>query len=185
MDYPKGTEHLKPYLETYAKSVVSHVLHGINSPVNTRTETPLFAAIYLYNNMMDKYDKMITLMEKYYGKNGHGIILSIVIKNDMGFDHVATFWSERSVGLSQPFFSSLENCDDKYIKYFLEDTKFLRLSKDGLKDQFTINSIKKYCPRLVEIGFGYPKFAKLMSKAYESTGEELYLTSDAKDIFLF
>lgn len=185
MDFPKGTEHLKPYVETYQKQIFGHILHGVNAPVDARRETPMFAAIYLFNGMTEQFEKMLTLMEKYYGKNGYAIILSIVLKNDMGIDNVKRFWSERGVGLSQSLFAGFEDCDEKYIRYFLEDAKFLRLSKVGLKDQFVINSIKKYCIRLLTIGFTYPKFAKLLAQAYSSTGEESYLTSDAKDIFLF
>lgn len=185
MDFPKGTEHLKPYVETYQKQIFGHILHGVNAPVDARRETPMFAAIYLFNGMSEQFEKMLTLMEKYYGKNGYAIILSIVLKNDMGFDHVKRFWSERGVGLSQSVFASFEDCDEKYIRYFLEDSKFLRLSKEGLKDQFVINSIKKYGKRLITIGFEYPKFSKILAIAYASTGDDIFLTSEAKDIFLF
>ena len=185
MEYPKGTEHLKTHLETFPKQIFGHILHGVNAPLDLRRETPSIAAIYLFNGMTDQFEKMITLMEKYYGKNGYAILLSIVLKNDMGFDYVKRFWSERGVGLSQQIFAAFEDCDEKYIRYFLEDVKFLRISKEGLKDQFVINSIKKYCIRLLTIGFTYPKFAKLLAQAYSATGEESYLTSDAKDIFLF
>ena len=39
--------------------------------------------------------------------------------------------------------------------------------------------------RLIELGFEYPKFSKVMSQLYAETGDDVFLIAETRDIFLF
>ena len=44
---------------------------------------------------------------------------------------------------------------------------------------------KKNAMRLIELGFEYPKFSKVMSQLYAETGDDVFLIAETRGIFLF
>ncbi len=183
---PKGLEKFEKILTKYTlKEALGMTYKGINSPIDFRKEASSFAAIAYFNNEMELYDKFIILMEKYVGKYGKSTIMKLAVDNDMGVDIVAGFWSSRNVHFSHNFITSLKDCDEKYIRFFLSTDKLIRLSKRELLDSTVRAWIKADGMRLLEIGQEYPKFAKVMLKAYDETGDDMYLPSDVKEMFLF
>ncbi len=181
--FPKGTERLEKYVnETSQNLIFKHITRNV---MNTRLDTPLFATILLRNDLTAAYERMLGYMDKFYGKHGRTVILSLVIKNDMGLDHVKTLWSERSVRLTSNLFTPIPECDEKYIRFFIEDPKFLRLAREEFRKPFNAQYIEQYLTRLLNIGFEYPKFLKLMGVLYKETENPIFLPPEAKDIFVF
>lgn len=181
--FPKGTERLEKYVnETSQNLIFKHITRNV---LNTRLDTPLLATIMLRNDLTASYERMLALMDKFYGKSGREVILSLVLRNDMGMDHVKNLWAERSVGISSNILVAIEVCDEKYIRFFLDDPKFLRLAKKEFAKKYVLDNVKKYAMRLIELGFTYPKFSKVMSQLYAETGDDVFLTAETKDIFLF
>ncbi len=181
---PKGFEKFEKVLQKEdLKMMLGYAYSGINIPIDYRQESPSLAAIALFNEEYVIYERFIKLMHKHVGKYGASIIMKMLIENDMGIYKVSEMWADRNIKISHNFIKSLTNCDEKYIRYFLETDKFLRLSKHSLRDPFVITWIKKYAPRLIEVGFEYPKVVTLFIKIYKETEEEMFLPDEVKDIF--
>lgn len=156
--FSQGTERLEKYVtETPQAIIFKHIARNV---FNTRLETPLLATIMFRNDLTALHERMLTLMNKFYGKSGRGVILSLVIRNDMGMDHVKNLWSERSVGISSNILVSIETCDEKYIRFFLDDPKFLRLAKKSLQRKYALDNVKKKCNEAYRIGFRISKIFK-------------------------
>lgn len=181
--FSQGTERLEKYVtETPQAVIFKHINRNV---LNTRLETPLLTTIMLRNDLTASYERMLALMDKFYGKSGRGVILSLVIRNDMGRDHVKNLWPERSVGISSNILVSIETSDEKYIRFFLDDPKFLRLAKKEFAKKYVLDNVKKNAMRLIELGFEYPKFSKVMSQLYAATGDDVFLIAETRGIFLF
>jgi hypothetical protein len=103
----------------------------------------------------------------------------------MGIEVVEEMWNDRNVQVSYNFISALKECDEKYIRFFLGTDKLLSRAKKEFADISVRAWIRMNGMRLLKIGFEFPKFANLFNKLYEETGDELFLSEEAKEMFLF
>lgn len=134
---------------------------------------------------MDIYDKFIKLMNIHYGKHGISVIMKMYIENDMGLGYVKEAWNDRNVNISYNFIQALSDCDEKYIHFFMQSDKFLRLAKKDFLNTSIRSWIKDNSPRIITIGFEYPKVAELFIKIFNETKDEMFLSNETKDIFVF
>jgi hypothetical protein len=105
----------------------------------------------------------------------------------MPVENIEKFWKERSAGITTNLIKLFVDCDEKYIKFFISDEKFLRLMKVGSNDGYIRSILKDFGNRLFTIGFESqnPAFLKACAISYKNSGETFFLPPAAKEIFLF
>lgn len=159
--------------------------HSITvADIHLRTSLPYIAFLYKFNNMDNHYNDFIELMDKHYGENGNDIILDYAILNEMDLNYVDTLWQNKSVTLSRPTIEVTKNVDEKYIRFFIENDKFVSQLKKLIESKVFIDTLKS-SPRFITIGHQYPKFSKLLVDAFNISNDTAFLPNEAQDIFLF
>ena len=183
---PKGLERLEPHFKRYTlKDAYNFTFKGINVPFDYRRETPNFAAIALFNGEDRLYELLVRSMHKHFGKYGAAAIMRVAMDNDMGLELVEEMWNDRNVQISHNVLSAMENCDEKYIRLLVNTDKFIRKAKKEFTDSTVLAWIKQYAPRLITIGYENPKMAKILMKVYTDTNDDFFLSSEAKEMFIF
>ncbi len=183
---PPKYEHFRQFLNTIhvgriCRFIAKHYTVGMN--VNPLGDSPILAAIFLYNGRKHDFETIRDYSYKYFGKHASGIIMNFMIEQDMGLDLVRQYWENRNTRTSNEFYEVLKVADDKYIDYLLSTDKFYRLMQTDIESSKIAQDLSD--PRILEIGKKYKRFNKLCIEIFNKYDDTRFISEEARDVFVF